>query len=103
LLVTPIGNIAERVGEDSIQRASKAISDRIITASQEKLPAAIKDFDIAGLVKEKVNNYPLEKLEELVLSVAGQHLRKIELFGLFIGFFLGAGQALFVYWTGKMH
>lgn len=103
LLVTPIGNIAERIGEDSVQRASEAISNRIITAAQEKLPAAIKDFDIAGLVKEKVDNYPLEKLEELVLSVAGQHLRKIELFGLFIGFFLGVGQALFVYWTGKMH
>lgn len=103
LLVTPIGNVAERIGADSIQRASTMLTDRIIGAAQEKLPVAIKEFDIAGLVKEKVNNYPVEKLEQLVLSVAGQHLRKIELFGLFIGFFLGVGQALFVYWTGKMH
>lgn len=103
LLVTPIGNIAERVGADSIQRAGTILTDRIVLAAQEKLPVAISEFDIAGLVKEKVNNYPLEKLEELVLSVAGQHLRKIELFGLFIGLFLGIGQALFVYWTGRSH
>ena len=102
-MVTPIGNVSERIGTDTIERASTMLSDRIIGAAQEKLPVAIKEFDIAGLVKEKVNNYPVEKLEELVLSVAGQHLRKIELFGLFIGFFLGVGQALFVYWTGKMH
>jgi uncharacterized membrane protein YheB (UPF0754 family) len=102
LLVTPIGNLTERIGADSIQRAGVVLTDRIITAAQERLPVAIKDFDITGLVKEKVNNYPVEKLEQLVLSVAGQHLRKIELFGLFIGFFLGAAQALFVYWSGSM-
>jgi uncharacterized membrane protein YheB (UPF0754 family) len=40
-----------------------------------------------------VSNYPVKKLEDLVLSVAQQHLRKIEMFGAVIGFFLGVSQA----------
>jgi uncharacterized membrane protein YheB (UPF0754 family) len=40
-----------------------------------------------------VSNYPVKKLEDLVLSVAQQHLRKIELFGAIIGLFLGLAQA----------
>ena len=35
----------------------------------------------------------IEKLEELVLSVAQHHLKTIELFGAIIGFFIGVGQA----------
>jgi uncharacterized membrane protein YheB (UPF0754 family) len=34
-------------------------------------------------------------LETLVLSVAQQHLRKIELFGAVIGLFLGLSQAIY--------
>jgi uncharacterized membrane protein YheB (UPF0754 family) len=99
LLAAPIGKLSDRIGEDSIRRAGDAVTDRIIAAAQEKLPQAIAEFDIASLVRDKVNNYPVEKLEALVLSVAGQHLRKIEVFGLVIGFFLGIGQALFLWAT----
>ena len=49
-------------------------------------------------MKEKVAGYPVEKLEDLVLSVAKQHLRTIELFGLVLGFILGLGQAILMYY-----
>ncbi|HYX40286.1 MAG TPA: hypothetical protein VE821_01245, partial [Pyrinomonadaceae bacterium] len=60
-----------------------------------RLPVAIKEFDIGSIVRNKVANYPVKKLEALVLSVAQQHLRTIELFGAAIGFFLGVSQALY--------
>ena len=50
-------------------------------------------------MRSKVANYPVEKLEALVLSVAQQHLRVIELFGLVMGFLIGVGQAVFFYIT----
>jgi uncharacterized membrane protein YheB (UPF0754 family) len=63
------------------------------------LPTAIAEFDVGGLARKKVSEYPIAKLEELVLSVAGQHLKTIELFGAIIGFIIGIGQALYI-WFG---
>jgi uncharacterized membrane protein YheB (UPF0754 family) len=98
LLVTPIGRLSEQVPEAAIKRASTALTDRITTAARERLPAAIAEFDIGRIVRQKVAGYPVEKLEELVLSVAQQHLKTIELFGAIIGFVIGIAQALYFWY-----
>ena len=95
LLIAPIGRLSEQIPERSIERARNALTERITAAARERLPVAIKEFDIGGIVRNKVANYPVVKLEALVLSVAQQHLRTIELFGAAIGFFLGVSQALY--------
>lgn len=97
LLVAPIGRPTDLVPVGSIERASEALTERITEAARERLPSAITEFDIGGIVRRKVAEYPAEKLENLVLSVAQQHLRTIELFGLVIGFFIGIFQA-FYFW-----
>ncbi len=96
LLVQPIGRPTDYVSADSLRRTSEALTERITLAARERLPTAITEFDIGGIVRQKVSDYPIEKLETLVLSVAGQHLRKIEFAGLVIGFALGLGQALYI-------
>ena len=68
-------------------------------AARERLPAAIAEFDVGGLVRRKVSDYPLEKLEELVLLVAEHHLKTIELFGAVIGLWIGVGQAIYFWLT----
>jgi hypothetical protein len=73
--------------------------ERITFAARERLPVAIAEFDVGGLVRKKVSDYPIEKLEELVLSVAQQHLKTIELFGAIIGFFIGVAQAIYFWFT----
>ena len=82
-----------------MQRASSALVERITFAARERLPVTIAEFDVGGLVRKKVSDYPIEKLEALVLSVAQQHLKTIELFGAVIGFFIGvrAGDILLAY------
>jgi uncharacterized membrane protein YheB (UPF0754 family) len=102
LLVAPIGRLSEQVPEAAIKRASTALTERITHAARERLPAAIAEFDIGRIVRQKVAGYPVEKLEELVLSVAQQHLKTIELFGAVIGFMIGIAQALyFWYFSGN--
>jgi uncharacterized membrane protein YheB (UPF0754 family) len=104
LLIAPIGRLSEQIPERSIERARTALTERITAAARERLPVAIKEFDIGSVVRNKVAAYPVEKLETLVLSVAQQHLRTIELFGAAIGFFLGLSQALyfgFKYYLGS--
>ena len=97
LLVRPIGRVGDLVPEEKVRRAADMLTDRIEAAARERLPAAIAEFDIGRIVEEKVSGYPVKKLEDLVLSVAKQHLRTIELFGLFMGFFIGVVQASLMY------
>jgi uncharacterized membrane protein YheB (UPF0754 family) len=102
LLVAPIGRLSDHVPENSVRRASAALTERITMSARERLPAAIAEFDIGNIVRQKVAGYPVEKLEELVLSVAQQHLKTIELFGAVIGFVIGIAQAAyFWYFSGN--
>ena len=99
LLIAPIGRLGDHVSQGAMERASSALVERITEAARERLPVTIAEFDVGGLVRKKVSDYPLAKLEELVLSVAQQHLKTIELFGAIIGFFIGVGQAIYFWFT----
>lgn len=99
LLIAPIGRLGDHVSQHSVERASRGLVERITIAARERLPVAIAEFDVGGLVRKKVSDYPLEKLEALVLSVAQHHLKTIELFGAVIGFVIGVGQAIYFWIT----
>jgi uncharacterized membrane protein YheB (UPF0754 family) len=101
LLVAPIGKLSDYLPEDRAREAAEALTERIVATSRERLPAAIAEFDVGGIVRNKVENYPLPKLEELVLSVAKQHLRTIEIFGAVIGLVIGIFQALYFWIFSK--
>jgi uncharacterized membrane protein YheB (UPF0754 family) len=82
----------------TVQKASVLLTERINTAARERLPAAIAEFDIGGIVRKKISDYPMQKLETLVLSVAAQHLKTIEMFGAVIGLVIGIFQALYFWY-----
>jgi len=58
-----------------LKRWSSALPTRHVSVCRRRFA----EFDVGGLVRNKVSAYPLEKLEALILSVAGQHLKTIEL------------------------
>lgn len=95
LLIAPIGRLGDHLSENALQKTSTALVNKITSAARERLPHAIAEFDVGGMVRKKVSDYPTEKLEELVLSVAQHHLKTIEIFGAVIGFFIGVGQAIY--------
>jgi uncharacterized membrane protein YheB (UPF0754 family) len=99
LLIQPIGRLGDHVSANAMERASSALVERITLAARERLPVAIAEFDVGGLVRKKVSDYPLTKLEELVLSVAKDQLKTIELFGAVIGFLIGLAQAIYFWFT----
>ncbi len=97
LLATPIGKLSDHISEEKVRQTGESLTETIITAAREKLPEAIREFNIGGVVREKINNYPVEKLESLVLSVAREHLRTIELFGALFGLIIGIVQVIVSY------
>ena len=96
-LSAPIGKLSDHISEEKVRSAGKSLTETIIAAAKEKLPEAIREFDVGSVVREKINNYPVEKLEALVLSVAKEHLRIIEFFGFFFGLIIGVVQG-FLHW-----
>jgi uncharacterized membrane protein YheB (UPF0754 family) len=101
LLNAPIGSLSDHITEDQIRSAGETITDVIIDTAKQRLPQVIEEFDIGGVVRDKVNNYPAEKLEALVLSIAKDNLRMIEWFGAAFGFFIGVGQAIQIYFFSR--
>ena len=99
LLHAPIGKLSKHVSEEQIKNGGRAVTNTIISTAKVKLPEAIAEFDIGGVVRDKVNSYPAEKLESLVLSIAKEHLRTIEFFGFLFGLLIGIAQAAYVYWS----
>ena len=97
VLSAPIGKLSDYVAEDKMREASRSLTETILAAAREKLPEAIREFDVGTVVREKINNYPVEKLEALVLSVAKEHLRTIEIFGALFGLLIGIAQAIQFY------
>jgi len=97
LLSAPIGKISDHIAEEKLRSASTTLTDTIIAAVHAKLPEAIAEFDVGGVVRDKIRTYPAEKLESLVMSVAREHLRTIELFGALFGFVIGVLQAIQFY------
>jgi uncharacterized membrane protein YheB (UPF0754 family) len=97
ILSAPIGRLSDYIAEDKLRNAGNSLTETIIAAAREKLPQAIREFDVGNVVREKINNYPVEKLEALVLSVAKEHLRTIELFGALFGLLIGIAQAIQFY------
>lgn len=98
-LVAPIGRLADHMPAGAIEKASAALTEKITAAARERLPQAIAEFDVGGLVRRKVSEYPIDKLEDLVLMVARHHLKTIEMFGAIIGFWIGVGQAIYFWFT----
>ena len=96
-----IGDANRKIDPTTFRRkvfqAGKSLTETIIAAAKEKLPEAIREFNIGGVVREKINHYPVEKLESLVLSVAKEHLRTIELFGALFGLIIGIVQVVVSY------
>jgi uncharacterized membrane protein YheB (UPF0754 family) len=97
LLSAPIGKLSDHISEEKVREASLSLTEAIVAAVEQKLPDAIREFDVGGVVREKIKNYPAEKLEALVMSVAKEHLRTIELFGALFGFIIGVLQSIQFY------
>ncbi len=60
-----------------------------------QLEEAIEEgLDVREVVTRKVREFPVERLEALILEVAARELRAIELLGGILGALIGLGQAL---------
>lgn len=86
----PIGRPARWLPEDASERIEAGIGPVIWSWLQGQVPHVIQRLDVARRVEDKVNEYPMPKLEELVRRVTDRELKLIVQLGYLLGAMIGA-------------
>jgi len=72
----------------------KEIGGFIDEKSDEFIQKAGENINIGEMVEEKINQFELEKIEDIILKVAKSELKHIEVLGGFLGAAIGLFQAV---------
>lgn len=75
-----------------------AITARALQSIAKGIPAAVQAIQLPELVKEQVEKFPVERLEEIILNISGKEFRAITWLGVLLGGFIGLLQSLFMLW-----
>lgn len=76
-----------------------SITGKSIELISRLLPVAFQAIQLPSLVQEQVEKFPVERLEEIILSLSGKEFRAITWFGALMGGMIGLLQSLFIIWT----
>lgn len=83
------------------EAAVPALADRMLHLIARIIPPAMKAIKLPQLVKEQVQKFPVERLEEVILSVSGKEFRAITWLGVLLGGMIGLIQSLMLLWVGR--
>ncbi|MGO4900097.1 DUF445 domain-containing protein [Bacillus sp. GM2] len=82
--------------EQDIALRLPQMADRLLEEAGRRLDQALKQLELEQIVKEQVDNFPVERLEEMVLSISKREFKMITYLGGLLGGIIGAVQAIFV-------
>lgn len=74
--------------------AVPAVAERALRLTAQGIPAAMQAVQLPQLVEEQVRKFPVERLEEIILSVSGKEFRAITWLGVLLGGIIGLFQSL---------
>lgn len=83
----------EEMAREAMQAEAPALKAKVAAMAEQQI-------DIQTLVRERVDAFELNKLEEVVWNLAGREFRQIELFGAVLGFLIGVVQLGLVMFLG---
>ena len=90
LLERPIGRPADLLGEDAVVRIRTAIEEPLWRWIREQVPNVARRVDITARVENKILEFPMARVEELVRGVTERELRLIIYLGYVLGAVIGA-------------
>lgn len=79
--------------DDIINQEGEQIIAEMMESFIEKGSASI---NLSQMIEDKINEFPLDKLEEIVIKIAKEELRHIEILGGVLGFIIGLFQGVIV-------
>ncbi|MGG0903833.1 DUF445 domain-containing protein [Bacillus subtilis] len=91
-----IGTLTVRYKSELTQQMLPALLDKLLEGISSNLESVLKRLRLEEIVKEQVDQFPVERLEEMVLSISKKEFKMITYLGGLLGGIIGAIQALFV-------
>lgn len=71
-----------------------------LKAIERVLPHIVQAIQLPRLVQEQVEQFPVERLEKIILSVSGREFRAITWLGALLGGMIGLVQSALMLWMG---
>lgn len=91
-----IGTLTVRYESELTQQMLPALLDKLLEGISSNLESVLKRLRLEEIVKEQVDQFPVERLEEMVLSISKKEFKMITYLGGLLGGIIDAIQALFV-------
>ena len=88
-----LGSVVSNMVDDIVE---VELTIFIYDQSEEMINDMTKDIDIGLMVEDKINQFELKKIEDIILKVASRELRHIELLGGILRAFIGLIQGIIV-------
>lgn len=96
LFERPIGTFITRYEQDITGTYAPKLLEAGLGGIAAHLEDVLKRLRLEEVVKEQVDQFPVERLEEMVLSISKKEFKMITYLGGLLGGIIGAIQALFV-------
>ncbi|GAB6926653.1 DUF445 family protein [Paenibacillus sp. JCM 10914] len=78
----------------AIEAALPRYLDQGLRLLERTIPATLQAVNLPELVQEQVSKFPVERLEQVILSVSGREFRAITWLGVLLGGMIGLFQSL---------
>jgi uncharacterized membrane protein YheB (UPF0754 family) len=102
MLSVRIGRIGQYLPDDAVVRAEALLFDPLWSFIQRRVPQAVAELPVAGMVEEKLRAYPIQKVEELIWRVSQKELVLIIYLGGFLGALVGSLMLLTTSWPAGL-
>lgn len=89
-----MGRLSGWVDPDTLTPFAEPIVDELLEVVSRQGSELLNTVDVEEVVKQEVNDFPMIRVERLVLDVTGDQFRAITWFGALIGFLVGILQIL---------
>lgn len=89
-----LGKLSSWVDPERITPFAGPIVDELLEVVSRQSAELMKTIDLEEVVRQEVNDFPIDRVERLVLDVTGDQFRAITWFGALIGFMVGIMQIL---------
>ncbi|WP_342496281.1 DUF445 family protein [Bacillus sp. FSL K6-3149] len=96
ILDKPVGAYVSAVADDLKTHVAPVLIQKGISAASNVLEDLLAKLQFEDIIREQIELFPLEKMEELVVSISNNELKMITFLGGLLGGLIGAIQAIFV-------
>ncbi|HBU90907.1 DUF445 domain-containing protein [Bacillus pumilus] len=96
ILDRSVGAYVSAVADDLKTHVAPVLIQKGISAASNVLEGLLAKLQFEDIIREQIELFPLEKMEELVVSISNKELKMITFLGGLLGGLIGAIQAIFV-------